>query len=458
MANLMLFSTIKAQIMDYFLKKSGLSSEKVLNMYHLDNYKWAKPFQITPKALEQWKQDKKSKKSFLSWALSQKLLDRNKYFKWAMDFYNLPLLDNAFFEQNLLPQDQWQDVKSLTEWNENLAPILIWEDVVFIGCTEPPQAPLSWNFKYRLVLVTDTALRMHLKCMEDLTNIQQQTKTGFTALKTNANPQPKTQEMKVPQKANPIVSNQEMDLKTSVTPQPKTQEMKVPQKANPIVSNQEMDLKTSVIPQPKTQEMGMDKPLSLKKDQNVMPKTPTLSLESDDELKTDLPPSSENTFHEIKENQPIAKLATTTCVKISLPCYEELFQKTKNYFSTILVLENIENQLFPVDWHGKISELDKSSPLVNLSDFSLFKILKTGHPYNGFVVDKEVNKKIFNQLGWPQYPKHVTALPIKNNHNELNLVFLGLSMKVLDYKTIRQIEKTVFDFFLSQEKGLKKAS
>ena len=127
---------------------------------------------MSEKQFNDWKK-KDSNKNFLFWALTQKVIDRKKYFKWAVNFYNIPILTNAFFEQNAMNCNQWNKVKHLHKWQREIVPIFAWEDVVFVGCLEPSKDYESWTFKHRLVLVTDLALRMHWKYIKDFKELTQ---------------------------------------------------------------------------------------------------------------------------------------------------------------------------------------------------------------------------------------------------------------------------------------------
>ena len=63
-----------------------------------------------------------------------------------------------------------------------------------------------------------------------------------------------------------------------------------------------------------------------------------------------------------------------------------------------------------------------------------------------------MNKKFFSQIGFEEYPKHVTAIPIKDNQNNLVNVFMGFSINPISRAQTQQIEESVLSFF---EKNLK---
>ena len=100
-----------------------------------------------------------------------------------------------------------------------------------------------------------------------------------------------------------------------------------------------------------------------------------------------------------------------------------------------------------MSWTGRVKCVKTLDIFVDLDDYSLFKIVGRGYSYNGFVVDNPVNKKFFSQIGWQEYPKHVTAIPIKDNENKLVNVFVGLGLEVISRKKTQQIEENVLKFF-----------
>ena len=157
--------------------------------------------------------------------------------------------------------------------------------------------------------------------------------------------------------------------------------------------------------------------------------------------------SSKKPMLETKEKIQNIDTKTSFIIK-SENDYKELFDQTKASFKGSLILKNKNGRLFPKTWSGHIdTNLDATKQIANLNDFSIFKILGKGHAYHGFVVDTESNKKFFNSAGWPNYPKHVTAIPIKNEEDQLEFVFIGFAIRSLDRQSIQNIERQVLDYF-----------
>ena len=125
--------------------------------------------------------------------------------------------------------------------------------------------------------------------------------------------------------------------------------------------------------------------------------------------------------------------------------YGDLWKYTKSFYCTSIVLVVEENKAIPITWTGKIKKYKDIS--IDLDDYSLFKIVKKGHSYNGFIVDTPANKKFFSQVGWEEYPKHVTAIPIKDVKGNLVNIFVGFSLNPVSYGKIQQIEENILKFF-----------
>ncbi|MGI9549504.1 MAG: hypothetical protein ACR2M7_06000, partial [Bdellovibrionales bacterium] len=145
-------------------------------MYSIKNYKWAEAFNLDQKDLEKW-QEEAGQQSFLLWALTQKRIDRKKYIEWASNFYKMPIIENLFFEEQSMNYQQWNQIKNLEKWQEEMAPIAVWEGTLFIACLEKPSINNSSSFKYYFVLATDLALRTNWKYLKNLKELPAHTLT-----------------------------------------------------------------------------------------------------------------------------------------------------------------------------------------------------------------------------------------------------------------------------------------
>ena len=487
-------------------------------MNSIKSYPWAEALNISEKHFSAWK-EKNTGKNFLYWALTQKILERKKYFNWATDFYNMPIVENVFFEQNLMSYNQWDKVKNLYKWNAEIAPIFVWGDVIFVGCLKKPEDLKSWTFNHRLVLVTDLALRMHWKHVQDCKNITEKQSTQKIntshALKNKSSlPEPDEDRFSPSEDATPERNSQTesqpfymKDFTIDLPPEENdpTHKAKYAQmnKAEdkedaPTKTKVFLDHITAIIKNPLMKKESNQKEEIIlnskvfveKKVVQTMEVVTNPSVEKKATQTMEAAPSVEKKVVQTMEAAPSMKAApfvekkvvqfikpapsvakeekedevtltnlTDTYFSIkSKNSYDKLFNQTTSNFSATLILENKNNILFPVDWSGYISaNFDAKKQVANLNDFSIFKIVGKGHHYHGFVVDTEGNKKFFNNIGWDKYPKHVTAIPIKNEKDQLEFIFIGLAASSLDRQSIQKIEQIVLDYF-SNSKIEKKAA
>ncbi len=513
-------------------------------MNPIKDYAWTIDLNVSEKNLEDWNQSNNNQ-SFLLWSLTQKIIDRKKYFDWASNFYNIPIVQNTFFEQNLMNQSQWSKVKNLHRWNEEIAPIYIWEDTVFIACLEKPKNHKSWSFKHRFVLVTDLALRMHWKSIKDFQkSTEKEIPIKAPTSLNNDTSLPEIEEERIsfspdestdPERShqtrestpfymkgitidtpseeddfikkaeysqmsstkktntikstksknfldhitsiikNPLLKNESKQKEIILNPKtisektdseiikvsPKPIQKEAPPKAtlssektNPEITKTNLEI-TNLTPKPIQKEAPPKVTLSSEK---INPEITKTNLEitkiTPKPIQKEAPPkvtlSSEKTNPEItKTNPEITNLTKTNFTIKYKENHDDFFNQVKSQFIGSLILKSRNNDLLFQNWSGRIEikpEMETKTA-ANLNDFSIFKIVGKGHSYHGFVVDTEVNQKFFNSIGWSQYPKHVTAIPIQDEMNKLKFVFIGISMTNLDKQSVKKIEQQVLDHF-----------
>ena len=149
-------------------------------------YPWLNVFPVSEANQKKWKEEN-SDKSLLFWALTHKIIDRQKYFEWCREYYKIPFLKSDFFELNTFNHKQWQKAKDLKRWNRECLPICEWEGVLYVGCLEPPQDHKNWKFNYYLVLTTDLSLRMQWKIIKDFSDLLPKTKGAPSPQTTSTN-------------------------------------------------------------------------------------------------------------------------------------------------------------------------------------------------------------------------------------------------------------------------------
>ena len=90
--------------------------------------------------------------------------------------------------------------------------------------------------------------------------------------------------------------------------------------------------------------------------------------------------------------------------------YEKLREKTKNYFSGIIIFKRRnDDYLIPERCVGRIALKDENFK-VNLKETTLFSIINKNFPYHGSVIGTPANQEIFKNIGWQRtLPKHISA-------------------------------------------------
>ena len=173
-------------------------------MGSLKNYPWAGPLGVSESAFHQW-QNGPQQTSFAFWALQNKVINRKKYFDWAIQHHRMPFLKNGFLEQYLIKKKEWKKIKDLVKWTREFLPVAVSGDLIFIGCVDPQAIKKPLPFKYRLLLTSDNSLRFIYNFTKKLSEIidskmditqitktnilnkQKGTQTGVTARKAPLN-------------------------------------------------------------------------------------------------------------------------------------------------------------------------------------------------------------------------------------------------------------------------------
>ena len=460
------------------------------------NYPWLHNFKIAGHAIQSW-QDKKSTKSLTFWALQNKNIDQKAYFEWAIDHYQIPFLEGIFFEQNLMTKTQWNEIKDLHDWTEEILPVAVWNDTIFIGCVEPPTIEISpLGFETRYVLISYPSLRIMWKFVQSLSQFIEKEVTKSIALEA-LNQQLKSVSLEKPAKKpldKPVIAFQQSANSELSVKKP----LDKPVSSEPVLSLQESANSELSVKKPLDKPVSSEPVLSLQESANSELSVkkplnkPAISVtnlekrvsfpEEDQERVADdnntFPgrvPAEDNVLvmKDFKKRQRVSQNGSSssnntntgntkftffdtvdkTVTHFSMSYnYEELWRYTKSFYCTSLVLRVKGGEICPVSWTGRIKPLKTGDISVNLNDYSLFKVVQKGYSYNGFVVDNPVNKKFFSQIGWQEYPKHVTAIPIKDRKNKLINVFVGFSLEPISRGKIQQIEENVLKFFQTSHK------
>lgn len=122
-----------------------------------DQAAWLTALKIQPDTYQEWKTLAPKGQSFTYWCLSSGKIPEKNYFGWAIEHYQLPYLMPEFTSAQLDMQ-LWKNIHTVANWSPWMLPIAQWEDVVLIGCVEPP-TDMTWSFQVRFVLATPNELQ-----------------------------------------------------------------------------------------------------------------------------------------------------------------------------------------------------------------------------------------------------------------------------------------------------------
>ena len=421
------------------------------------NYPWLGSLKISNQEVQNWR-EKTPEISLTFWALKNKNIDQRAYFDWAVDHYQMPFLMDIFFEQNLMSKTQWNEIKDLFDWTEEILPVAVWNNTVFIGCVEPPKKEVKLSdFEIRYVLTSYQSLKTVWKLVQGLSCFIEKEVTRSIARSQNLS--------RLNQELESInlnvESTQTLAHKVKAKPQQQSLSPDLPLKKpldKPVHAGPSMNLENQVdFPAVEEERLVEDNntfPGRDPNDDNIL-LMKNFKNKQKSASKTKL---SDNTKLEESTKFKLIKAADKTITNVTFSDnYENLWKYTKSFYYASIILKVKEDKVYPISWTGHV-KLEKTADVsVDLDDYSLFKVVKKGHSYNGFVVDNPVNKKFFTQIGWKEYPKHVTAIPIKNSENNLYNVFVGLSVKTLSRQKTQQIEENVLKFFHKSQTASKAA-
>ena len=453
------------------------------------SYAWQNKFQVPEKSMREWKQTA-PEKSLTFYALKNRIINEKDYFDWAMDYYQIPKVNNLYFEQKLIKKDEWNEIKETYDWTEEVLPIAFWNNTIFIGCLElndrVPKKILG--FDSRVVLVSQKQLEITWSFFKTLSDILEKTRTGFelNSLKLNLE---ETSELKKEESLTNLKLSKDISFKKESPHELKIEQLKgtfepdIPNK-NKLYPRQPVLKQDSQkeFPEGDTlrrsesdetfpgrslpseeQNLFMEKqkekesPFEKNKELLVDKKETKLKLEENPK------PYVENPFNPSvlsKVNQPKLEKETETNKFLNLTekeNYISLWNYTKKYYCSSILFNVKSGKAYLDSFVGRISLQSSIDEIyVDFKDHTFFKVIQRGYPYNGFVVESPANKKFFADLGWDKYPQYTTGMPIKDSSENIKKIFVGFSLKSFSKQEIQNIQKDILDIF--KEKNLSQAA
>ena len=464
------------------------------------NYPWTQKIPVLEQDFKKW-QSKGTQESFTFYSLKHKLISQKLYFNWAVEHYQIPFLENLFFEHNLLKKTEWEKLEPLANWTAELLPVTIWKDTIFIGCVDLNLAKQkSFAFKHQFVLTSKTSLQTLWNLTKELSRLikteKQALKISHKSTQTNIDigndkfsnittSKTENSSTKIPittasvktedtfykskvtnvilseqSKEHSLAKNSLNEEKTALLPADSDilKSLKNPTNSTPDKETKKPQLQTT-----KHTKTDLDKETTNKlqtasytkttlakqatQSQTVKPQ-PNITLAKRDTKTGGFSKSIENTADtkpntEFTKTKDITAVATINYSKDNTN-YQDLLKYSESIFITSLLLEVREDKIYPLVWSGRINIEQTNTELLSLKNRSLFTVLQNGHAYHGFVVQIPTNKLFLNKIGWTEYPKHLSAIPIKNKQEQLSQIFVGLRTKPLHRDKIETMENKIY--------------
>ncbi len=339
---------------------------------------WVEDLSISANDYANWANQVSADESVTFWALKHNKIEKNQYFEWARNHYELLSLTSDYFQQPA-NQDLWQQIKSVANWSVNMVPLTQWDGVIFIGCVEPTET--NWSFPVQFVLAEPHSLEKYwIELQKEITEVAP-VDSPVPVLNLVEQPAPEAPTAK---------DNPPMEMPAGIFLEPQT--TSAPAEVAPIEMPAGMEISIEAAP-----------PLKL----DLTPDAPPVNQ--------DPQPTGEvgKGVNKEKDAEAIASLKhTANCDDTEL---NEAFTTFQQHFSAVLVLVFEGEKLKPWIQDGNWNPIDKNSfDAFEISKPSIFKIVaKTSQPYHGPVSSNEDNDSFFNRWGHAQLPEHVTICPIK---------------------------------------------
>jgi len=400
-------------------------------------------FPISNEHKQEWK-EKSPDKSLLFHSLKHKLINEKEYFRWAIDHYQIPKVKNIYFEEQLIKQDDWNQIKEVHDWTEELLPIALWNDTIFIGCLElndtVPKKVLG--FDTRIVLVSYKNLEETWKFCNTLSDFIEKTKTGFPLENTGLK-----EDYREPLKVTPL--KKEIHLEAQATLE------------SPLESQEK--LKSTFEPDLPDKKKPYPQPFLKQNSHQNLPEEENLR-QSESNIVTFLgrhieEPIMKGTLMGKKKDEktPFEKSKWTfTSESISqlnkTEEYNSLWNYTKKHYCSSLIFTVKDKKAYLDSFVGRVSLKSTDKVCVDFKDHTFFKVIQRGNPYNGFTVETPDNKKFFSSLGWDSYPQFTTGIPIKDDMNNIKKIFIGFSLRTFSKQEIQMIQTDILRIFQEKEK------
>lgn len=104
---------------------------------------WAQALNISAEKWQEWCNAIPDHDSILFWGLTHEQISWSNYSQWSKGHYELCLLDDAYFQLEDTIGPELKSLLDSTLWKPWFQPLYNWDNVVYIACLEPFEAPVS---------------------------------------------------------------------------------------------------------------------------------------------------------------------------------------------------------------------------------------------------------------------------------------------------------------------------
>ncbi len=316
-----------------------------------DQQTWVEALNINPEKLAQWSAEAPEGKPILVHCIEQGYLEYGEYMRWAQGQFGLAVLQPHFF-QGAFDSSELEKVKNNGEWQPWIFPVQQWEGITFVACVEPPSERAE---NVRFVLADPRAMS--------------EVWGGHSLPQEVAATERPDIGAEMPEGLAPDAKPFVLDLDNATfNIGPATEIKAMPTEAPPVQAAPEL---------------------------KIVPPTPAAA-----------PPAP---VIATKRIQPQPKGSPQEEAAIG-----ELFSSLCERFQNAFIMKVDDQHARLYKWDSNLSPVDLEKSVVNLSYPTFLRIVsRTGQPYHGYLVDSPAHKELFANLGYPNLPSSITALPVK---------------------------------------------
>lgn len=405
----------------------------------------------------------------LQLALRDNFISNEEYLSWASHVFQLPILDDKFFDLNTPNEVLWNKTKNFYPWGPYLMPIGNWDNNLIVAGLAPAKySPEGLHVIY--VLASNGCL------LKRWTDYHGTPTEAYRILKPVLPTEiPKSIE------SNPSKNNFDEEFVNNLFHQDMDEAKNDSLVENEIDSNESNDEPINEDKIEDNDDSQESDQLSLMLSETNTTQVKLTKLDSTEfEKKSDLEykmtsnpvnssPVNSSPFKNEDASDASGKVDKTYLFDYLFKNHENettnlilnTFDQMKSYFqkSVFIAINNDETL-------GKVTHIgiETRGPVnlnfeIDLTTPSLFRIVtKTLKPYHGYVVVNDINEKFFEEFFYGQIPDNVTLTPVVSE-NHLIGILMGCGEKSTYTKNVLTYQQKISAYLaLELSKEIKKSS